>query len=145
MRWPGTPLHHATDTQRAGIRDIWFLPSLVGLELICFCFFLTLFFLVPSKGPPNLQLLNVHSDQVKVQWDPISQQHANGRILGYSVYVHESDFFPWFIKTVKTKRPSDHMMILKGLKEAQGYKISVAALTSKGVGPQSYQYITTGN
>ncbi len=92
-----------------------------------------------------MQLLNVRSDQVKVQWDPLSQQHANGRILGYSVYVYENDFFPRFIKTAKTKRPGDHMVILKGLKEAQTYRISVGALTSKGVGPQSYQYITTGN
>lgn len=37
------------------------------------------------------------------------------------------------------------MVVLKGLKEAQYYRITVTAYTSKGVGPQSYsRYITTG-
>ena len=37
------------------------------------------------------------------------------------------------------------MVILRGLKAAQTYRISVAAFTSKGAGPQSsLRYITTG-
>lgn len=37
------------------------------------------------------------------------------------------------------------MVILRGLKAAHRYRISVVAFTSKGAGPQSYwRYITTG-
>ncbi|KAL9953500.1 hypothetical protein ACROYT_G040923 [Oculina patagonica] len=99
---------------------------------------------VPSRGPSNLRLSNLQSGEVKVQWEPLAQQYANGRILGYSIFVYEYNYYSTFIKTVNTNSPDDHMVILRGLKVAQRYRISVAAFTSKGVGPQSYQYITTG-
>ena len=83
---------------------------------------------------------------MKVKWDPLAQQYANGRILGYSVYVYEYYYYATFIKTVNTSSPGVHMVTLRGLKAAQRYRISVAAFTSKGVGPQPYYgYITTGN
>ena len=83
---------------------------------------------------------------MKVQWEPLAQQYANGRIRGFSVYVYEYDYYSTLVKTVNTNGPGVHMLIVRGLKAAQRYRISVAAFTSKGVGPQSYYtYITTGN
>ena len=82
---------------------------------------------------------------MKVQWDPLPQQYANGRLLGYSIYIYEDDYYVNYIKTVNSNSSGVHMVIVKGLKAAQRYRISVAAFTSKGVGPQSYYgYITTG-
>lgn len=88
---------------------------------------------------------NLQTGKVKVQWDPLPQRYANGRILGYSIYVYENDYYVNYIKTVYSNSSGVHMAIVRGLKAAQRYRISVAAFTSKGVGPQSYGYITTGN
>ena len=102
--------------------------------------------LVPSRGPSNLRLSNLQTGEVKVQWEPLPQQYANGRLLGYSIYVYEYGYYANHIKTVHSNSDSVHMVIVRGLKAAQRYRISVAAFTSKGVGPQSYYaYITTGN
>ena len=106
-------------------------------------------FSVPSRGPSNLRLSNLQTGEVKVQWDPLPQQYANGRILGYSIDVYEYDHYYYYytnyIKTVYSNSSSVHMVIVRGLKASQRYRISVAAFTSKGVGPQYYGYITTGN
>ena len=100
---------------------------------------------VPSRGPSNLRLSNLQASEVKVQWDPLPQQYANGRLLGYSVYVYEYGYYANYVKTIYTDSSGVHFVIVRGLKAAQRYRISVAAFTSKGVGPQSYySYITTG-
>ena len=82
-----------------------------------------------------------------VKWDPIPQDTVNGILLGYRVYYREYNYY-WSssgTKTVDTKSPNVHMVILRGLKAAERYSISVAAFTSKGAGPQSSsRYITTG-
>ena len=96
---------------------------------------------VPSIAPSNVRVSNPQLGELKVQWDPIPPQAANGRLLGYRVSYIES----YWIKYVNTTNPNTHMVMLRGLKLAQGYRISVAAFTSKGVGPQlSWIYITTG-
>ena len=103
------------------------------------------FVLVPSRAPSYIRMTNVTFNQVKVQWDPLPQQFANGRLLGYTIYYHEY-YYPHTKKSLKTRSPYVNMVILRGLKAATRYRIAVAAFTSKGVGTQSYsQYITTGN
>ena len=82
---------------------------------------------------------------MKVQWDPLPQQYVNGRLLGYSIYIYEYDYYVNYIKTVYSNSSGVHMVIVRGLNAAQRYRISVAAFTSKGAGPQSYGYITTGD
>lgn len=79
-----------------------------------------------------------------MQWDPIPPETANGILLGYRVFYQEY-YYSGLLRSVDTKSPSVHMLILRGLKSAQRYQISVAALTSKGAGPRSYlRYFTTG-
>jgi len=83
---------------------------------------------------------------VKVHWDPLPQQYANGQLLGYRVYFNEYPYYSYLEETVNTSSADVHMVILRNLKAAQRYRIRVAAFTSKGVGPWSYyRYITTGN
>ena len=83
---------------------------------------------------------------MKVQWDPLPQQYANGRLLGYRVYFNEYPYYSYLAKAVNTSSANVYMVILRDLKAAQRYRIRVAAFTSKGVGPLSYYlYITTGN
>ena len=103
------------------------------------------FVLVPSRAPSYIRMTNLRFDQVKVQWDPLPQQFANGRLLGYTIYYHEY-YYPYTKQSLKTRSPYVNMVILRGLKAATRYQIAVAAFTSKGVGTQSYwQYITTGD
>ena len=104
------------------------------------------FVLVPSRAPSYIRMTKVRFDQVKVEWDPLPQQFANGRLLGYTVYFYE--YYNWYklTKSVSTSGPFVNMVILTGLKAATRYQIAVAAFTSKGAGTQSYwQHITTGD
>ena len=80
-----------------------------------------------------------------MQWDPLPQQYANGRLLGYTVYYYE--YYNWYLReVVNTSSPYVNMVTLRGLKSATRYYVAVAAFTSKGAGPQSsWLYITTGN
>ena len=103
------------------------------------------FVLVPSRAPSYIRMTNLRFDQVKVQWDPLPQQFANGRLLGYTIYYHEY-YYTYTKKSLKTRSPYVNMVILRGLKAATRYQIAVAAFTSKGPGTQSYwQSITTGD
>ena len=103
-----------------------------------------MFVLVPSRAPSNVRVSNVRFDQVKVQWDPLPHQYINGRLLGYTIYYYE-DYYSYLSKSVSTSNPYANIVILRGLKAATRYWISVAAFTSKGPGTQSYwQAITTG-
>ena len=97
---------------------------------------------MPSIAPSNVRVSSPQLGEIKVQWDHIPPQAANGRLLGYRVSYRERY---WIKYAVNTTNPYTHMVVLRGLKLAQEYGISVAAFTSKGVGPQSsWIYITTG-
>ena len=99
---------------------------------------------VPSSAPSNVRLTNLQSHEVKVQWDPIPPETANGILLGYRVFYQEY-WYSGMLQSMDTNSPKVHMLILRGLKSAQRYQISVAAFTSQGAGSQSYlRYITTG-
>ena len=83
-----------------------------------------------------------------MRWDPVYQQYANGRILGYIVYYgyYEYPSRRFSSETFNTSSADVYMVILRYLLAPKRYRISVAAFTSKGVGPQtSWEYITTGN
>lgn len=104
-------------------------------------------FSVPSRAPPNVRLSNLDVHDIKVQWDPLPEQYANGQLLGYRVSCYENyDIYSWRfkLKTVANTSRNAHTVTMRGLKEATFYRISVAAFTSKGVGPRSYSNITTG-
>ena len=138
--------------------------SVIGQTLCCYrytiwCTFKFLYFiwpiqtsvhfltvLVPSIAPTNVRVSKLQFSELKVQWDPIPEHSANGRLLGYRVYYQEySSWYGYGIKTANTSGPYVHMVVLRGLKAGQRYRIWVLAFTSAGVGPQSSShYITTG-
>ena len=102
--------------------------------------------LVPSVAPTNVRVSKLQLSELKVQWDPIPQHSANGRLLGYRIYYQE--YWYWYgygIQTANTSGPYVHMVVLRGLKAGQFYKIWVLAFTSAGIGPRSSSYyIKTG-
>ena len=105
---------------------------------------------VPSRAPSYIRLSNLQFAEVKVQWEPLLQQYANGRLLGYKVYFREYTsyyyYYSYFTKTVNTSSANVTMVILRDLRQATRYEIAVAAFTSKGEGPRSYwTSVTTGN
>ena len=105
-------------------------------------------FSVPSRAPSYIRLSNLEPTDVKVQWNPLSQYYANGRLLGYRVYFREyrSYYYSYLTKTVNTSSSNVTMVILRDLKQATTYQVAVTAFTSKGEGPRSYWVsITTGN
>ena len=104
--------------------------------------------LVPSRAPSYIRLLNSQFTDVKVQWNPLSQQYANGRLLGYKVYYREYTYYyySYYAKSVNTSSANVTMVILRDLRQATRYQVAVSAFTSKGEGPRSSWYsITTGN
>ena len=109
-----------------------------------------MFLLVPSTSPSNVRLSFLEKTEVKVEWNPLSQQHAHGRLLGYRVYYSEYTsryyYYSYLGKSVNTSSANVTMVILRDLKEATTYQIAVAAFTSKGEGPHSTWIPTaTGN
>ena len=106
--------------------------------------------LVPSTSPSNVRLSFLEETEVKVQWNPLSQQYVHGRLLGYRVYYREYTsryyYYLHFGKSVNTSSANVTMVILRDLKEATPYEIAVAAFTSKGEGPHSnWMPTATGN
>ena len=104
--------------------------------------------LVPSSAPSYVQLSNLQFTKVKVQWNPLSQQYANGRLLGYEVQVFcsESIYHSNYEKSVNTSSANVTLVILRDLGQASRCGITVSAFTSKGKGPPSSRYsISTGN
>ncbi|XP_073249646.1 MAM and fibronectin type III domain-containing protein 1-like, partial [Porites lutea] len=102
---------------------------------------------VPSRAPWYIRLSNSQLTEVKVQWNPLSQQYANGRLLGYRVYYREYTYYyySYYAKSVNTSSANVTMVILRDLRQATRYQIVVTAFTSKGEGPRSSWYsITTG-
>lgn len=86
---------------------------------------------------------NARFNQIKVQWDPLPHQYANGRLRGNTIYYQESYYSYLRKSAVSTSNPYVNMVILRGLKAATRYQIAVGAFRSKGAGTQPYwQYIT---
>ena len=103
-------------------------------------------FSVPSRAPNGLQVTSFEfTSDLLVEWNPLSQQYANGKLLGYTIYYRDYNIFWSTYKSVNTSNPSPTRFTLKGLKPAHEYLIAVTAFTSKGEGPWSaHEYAITG-
>ena len=108
--------------------------------------FHVLSFSVPSRAPNGLQVTSFNfTSELLVEWNPLSQQYANGKLLGYTIYYQDYNYYWWPYKIVNTSGPFPTRFTLKGLKPAHEYLVTVAAFTSKGVGPWSaHEYAITG-
>lgn len=74
------------------------------------------------------------STEITVNWDPLHQQYANGRLLGYRVYYVIP---PYNVSIVNVTNPNVTQVTLTRLKPRQRYYIVVVAFTSKEQGPLS--------
>lgn len=100
-------------------------------------------FSVPSRGPNGVRVTSFEfTSDLLVEWEPLPQYYANGKLLGYITYYTEN----WSVyKSVSTSGHYPTQFTLKSLKPAHVYHAAVAAFTSKGVGPLShFDYATTG-
>ena len=62
-----------------------------------YCHFANLLiFTVPSIAPSGLRVSRLQFSELKVQWNPIPQHSANGRLLGYVVIYQE---YPYWYST----------------------------------------------
>lgn len=104
------------------------------------------FFSVPSRAPNGLRVTTFEfTSDLLVEWSPLSQQYANGKLLGYTIYYLDYNYFWSPYKSVNTSSPYLTQVTLTGLKHAHEYLVAVAAFTSKGVGPWSaHIYAITG-
>ena len=101
---------------------------------------------VPSRAPSNITFTNVKSTEVTVNWNPLLEQYANGRLLGYKVYFQETAYYSVSSNTSSVNVTTNTTRVrLTGLRPGQRYHTYISAFTSKGVGPRSYfYYVTTG-
>ena len=115
-------------------------------DIFFFFFFNNLsLFSVPSIAPSGLRVSRLQFIELKVQWNPIPQHSANGRLLGYVVYYQEYPYYWYSTKRVNTSSSDVNMLVLSDLKAAHSYRVWVAGFTRAGTGPQSSSYyLTTG-
>ena len=102
-------------------------------------------FSVPGRAPNGVRVTNFEfTSDLLVEWNPLPQQYANGKLLGYLIYYRENDdesSYKSFLALVH----SPTYITLKGLKPAHQYQVAVTAFTCKGEGPWSdFSYVTTG-
>jgi len=104
------------------------------------------FLSVPSRAPSTVTFTNVRSTEVTINWNPLPEQYANGRLLGYKVYLQEAVYYYVSSNTSGVNVTTNSTSVtMTGLKPGQRYYTYISAFTSKGVGPRSYfYYITTG-
>ena len=109
--------------------------------------FVSALFSVPTRAPNGVRVTSFEfTSDLLVQWNPLSQDYANGKFLGYTIYYRETSAF-WSTPDEKVNTSSHYStrFTLKDLKPGHRYRVRVAAFTSKGVGPPSYyEYVTTG-
>jgi len=103
-------------------------------------------FAVPSRAPSGLQVTSFEfTSDLQVEWNSLSQQYANGKLLGYTIYYRDFNIVWSTNQSVNTSSPNSTQVTLRGLKHAHEYLVAVAAFTSKGEGPWSaHEYAITG-
>ena len=80
-----------------------------------------------------------------VEWNPLAQQYASGKLLGYTIYYRDYNIAWSTNQSVYTSGHYSRQVTLTGLKPAHRYLVAVAAFTSKGEGPWSaHEYAITG-
>ena len=95
-------------------------------------------FSVLSKAPNGFRVTRFEfTSDLLVEWNPLSQQYANGELLGYEIYYQDYNIVWSPHKIVVTRSLFPTRFTLKGLELAHEYLVAVAAFTSKGSGPLS--------
>ena len=96
--------------------------------------------IVPTASPNQVNVSEVKSSSIKIQWGPVDCIHRNGDITGYLVKFESEPIS-------LSGDSSGGMLIFSGLMSSTVYSIQVAAENGAGTGPYSsvIHQITAGN
>ena len=102
-------------------------------------------FSVPSRAPNGVRVTSFEfTSDLLVEWNPLPQQYASGKLLGYIIYYRENQDDSSY-KSAYALGQSSSYFTLKYLKPAHQYQVAVTAFTSKGEGPWAdFNHVTTG-
>ena len=90
---------------------------------------------VPSAPLTFVNVFDVTSSSITLQWGPVDCIHRNGNVTGYSVqyWVQGSGS----TKTISVSGVANTVVIVLGLKSTTAYFSEVAAVNSAGTGVYS--------
>ena len=94
------------------------------------------FIKVPSAAPWIRDYVIEPSSDVRIFWEQVSEEDRNGIILGYTI-SYETECFDehhpsWHSGEVNVSAPST-MYTFSNLLPGLGYRVRIAAFTSKGI------------
>ena len=98
----------------------------LGILLLVLCV------LVPSASPSEISIDAVYFDSIYVSWRAPLREHHNGELIGYNV-----TFTATTSEEVLDLFSASNSTAIDSLNPFISYTISVAAVTSAGVGPYS--------
>ena len=89
---------------------------------------------VPEASPGTFSGYNISQTAIQLFWTPLSQDKANGIVIGYNVSLKEADVVQ---PTRYLTFDSSVQAIIGWLRPFTVYKLNVRAFTIKGSGPPS--------
>ena len=88
------------------------------------------FSVVPPVAPENLTIIRIDGTTLNVSWTPLTLAEAQGIILSYQlIYIHYHDYGNQINAAANTS-----YIVIEDLSDWQQYKVSIAAVTTAGVG-----------
>ena len=105
-------------------------------------FFIVLLFKAPSKAPDLVATRNVSSTSLVLEWSHLSEEHFQGKPIGYFVTYHtvgsdDNENVAWENFSTNTTK-------LTNMTVYTMYVIEVSAVSSGGIGPANTARIRTG-
>ncbi|XP_069505437.1 receptor-type tyrosine-protein phosphatase S isoform X3 [Ambystoma mexicanum] len=95
----------------------------------------------PSAPPQDVKCVSTKSTAILVSWRPPPVPSQNGDLSGYSVHYRALDAEDTEPKEVTQISPDTHQVLLESLEKWTDYRITVAAHTEVGSGPESLPII----
>lgn len=104
----------------------------------------TFLLLVPSQSPQNVSASSVNSNSFQLNWVPVPQEFANGRIQGYRVRIWEVS--QWIAARRPNKTTVDNSTtsaLIGGLEAYTNYVVQISAFTAAGEGNITHINVST--
>ena len=87
---------------------------------------------MPSLAPLDIRAYNTSSTSLLVAWEPLSDNHVNGILLGYKVaYKKQVDIYA----SKQSTNTTFNYTVIRGLEKFTAYEVNVFAFTRVGPGP----------
>ncbi|RMX55339.1 hypothetical protein pdam_00019119, partial [Pocillopora damicornis] len=99
---------------------------------------------VPSQSPQNVTASSVSSNSFQLNWVPVPQEFANGRIQGYRVSIWELS--RWIAAMRPNKTTVDNSTtsaLIGGLEAYTNYVVQISAFTAAGEGNITHINVST--